>query len=432
MTQFLDANLTVIRRRWPEVAERLASEPDISAEITLVQGLQVTVAQRGVQLTSRHNRIAEATKQAHSVPKGAPYAMVCGTGLGDLQQLLLRRDGLETLDVLILNPGLFNYVLANSDQLPWLADERTQLRYGDNVRLAKPLAAITSELMLADERFEDACNQLHGHLNIDYINQLHKVGDAAIEARFREHLKAKQGEVKSLFNLFDSEAHQLAGRNKRAMVVAAGPSLQYGLERIKQQRASTTLISVDTGLKALLDAGITPDYVVTIDPTINEHHLQTDRIQGVPLVHLPRLDTKVLESWNGPRYLAAGNSELYKKFARKADCGVLVNGGVVTHSALDLAVQMGAEEVELYGCDFAYVDGRTHTGYEEGELNAYHKNATFTVLGQNGERLPTEGPFARALYFMESYIANRPQVRFINTGTIGALIKGTVSLEEVA
>lgn len=421
-------NLAVIRQRWPELTSVIEQAPDLSASIQLVQGMQPTIALDGIQLTSRHDRIADAAVQADKVPTSARQATLFGTGLGDIQNHLLRRNALQRLTVVILNPGLFRFVLANSEQTSWLADPRVTLVYDPNRRLQAPLTCQPAEVFLAGPACEGLRDRLLWWMNESKINRVHSASNPSVQQRFRALLPLIRNDI-DVATLF----HR-AGCNgpSRAMVVATGPSLQFAYQRLASTRHNAVVIAVDTALKPLLDAGIVPDYVVTVDANITAEHLQVDRVPPIPLVYFPCAERAVLERWPGTRIAAVWESRSYDKLASQAKCGRLFNSGSVTHSAVDLAVKMGVTEVELIGCDFAYPNGQTHTGYADGELGASAKHTRYRVTASNGEPVATEPNMAMYLRSLEDYIRRHPQVGFINVSTIGAKIAGTVTAGEWA
>ncbi len=82
MSEFFEHNLQVIQQRWPALAERLLLEDVGALQADLVEGLGSTLSINGIQLTSRHDRLAEADLQASSLPLDAAIVHVYGTGLG--------------------------------------------------------------------------------------------------------------------------------------------------------------------------------------------------------------------------------------------------------------------------------------------------------------------------------------------------------------
>ena len=150
MSEFFAHHVELIQRRWPALAARLLVEDTSPLQADLVEGLGSTLSVNGIQLTSRHDRVAEAQLQAASLAPDSPVLHVYGTGLGDLQAELLAREPLQRLYVHILNGAVFALVLQLLEQ-PWLEDPRVELLYaGDLGEIQLPFFALPAELVLAD------------------------------------------------------------------------------------------------------------------------------------------------------------------------------------------------------------------------------------------------------------------------------------------
>ncbi|MCF7928586.1 MAG: DUF115 domain-containing protein [Spirochaetales bacterium] len=151
---------------------------------------------------------------------------------------------------------------------------------------------------------------------------------------------------------------------RRALVTAAGPSLEDHLDEIRRESESsaTILIATDTSLPALVQSGILPDLVITIDcQDISYHHFLQGYPESVPLVidlasppSLTRFtDQLVFFSSGHPlsRYL----SRHWRPFPH-----IDTSGGNVSQAALSLSDFLGTDSVRLYGADFSYPDGKSY------------------------------------------------------------------------
>jgi hypothetical protein len=163
-------------------------------------------------------------------------------------------------------------------------------------------------------------------------------------------------------------------RISRALVCAAGPSLDGQISRIAESKErGGFLIAADTSLPALLNAGLEPDAVVSIDcQHISYRHLMPPRFSldnpelggailppAVPLF----LDlASPLASLAGRRIFFSGGHPLEEYVSARWRPFPLIDssGGNVTYAAVSLAEFLGAGEIELYGADFSYPLGRTY------------------------------------------------------------------------
>ena len=422
MSEYFERNLQVIQQRWPALAERLLLEDVGGLQADLVEGLGSTLSINGIQLTSRHDRLAEAGLQAASLPQDAAVVHVYGTGLGDLQSHLLERTGLERLSVHILNGAVFALVLQLLDQSPWLADPRVALLYaGDLAEIQLPFFALPAELVLADDYDAKIRDRLISEIHLDFTNQAFDPQSPEIVER-----------LQSTFSLVqeDRDVAELFGTLKggEAFVIATGPSLERHFEKLRhlsQQAERPLLICVDTAYRPLIDHGIAPDIVVSIDQRISARHLPPENTANIALVYLPMADPAVIGAWRGARYVGYSSSPVYREMREQLPRAELHVGGSVIHPAVDLAVKMGAAQVTLFGADFAFPHDKTHAGWGDGDLGPQLGASRHWVLDGYGRRVKTQLNFRSYLCELERFIAGHPQVRFFNSSRDGAMIVGT-------
>jgi len=421
MSEFFQHNARILQERWPTLFERITREDSDSVNALLSEGLGSTLSVDGIQLTSRHDRLAEAHFQAASLPD-SPVLHLYGTGLGDLQAVLLQRPDLQRLQVHVLNGALFALVLHLLDQSPWLADPRVELGYaGDDGEIALPYFALPAELVLADDFNAKIRDRLISETHLTFNNTSFDVADPHLLELLERSLPLLKADH-DVAQLFGSRA------GEGAFVIATGPTLQgqlATLKRIREQAQRPLFIAVDTAYKPLLGAGITPDIVVSVDHKIRLHHLPPEASADTALVYMPMLDVDTVAGWRGPRYAAYSDSALYDPVREAIPRGHLFVGGSVIHPAADLAVKMGIARITLFGADFAFPGNRTHTGWDDGVLGPQVSAARHWVLDGHGQRVRTQLNFRGYLIELERFIARHPAVEFFNTSRAGALIAGT-------
>ncbi|MCP1480163.1 hypothetical protein J2Y88_002474 [Pseudomonas chlororaphis] len=422
MSESFEGNAQAIQARWPRLLERLLAEDSAALQADLVEGLGSTLSISGIQLTSRHDRTAEARTQATSLPADSPVIHLYGTGLGDLQQILLENPALQRLQVHILNGAVFALVLQLLDQQAWLNDPRVELGYaGDLTEIQLPFFALPSELVLADDYNAKIRDRLVSEVHLAFNNRDFVTDSPEVAQR----LQASAELVAS-----DSDVAQLFGSQpgREIFVIATGPSLERHFERLREIRAQARrplFICVDTAYRPLLKQGIEPDIVVSIDHRISSLHLPPEKSAAITLVYLPMVDPQILALWQGPRYVGYSASPIYTRMRGQLPKAQLYVGGSVIHPAVDLAVKMGAEQVTLFGADFAFPMNKTHAGWLDGELGPQLGAARHWVLDGHGQRVRTQLNFRSYLCELERFIAGHPRVRFYNSSRDGAMIAGT-------
>ena len=148
-----------------------------------------------------------------------------------------------------------------------------------------------------------------------------------------------------------------------AAVCAAGPSLDDHLNTLSKRKKELFIIATDTGLGALLNNGITPDAVISID---------CQHITYYHFLGMPKLNCPVFLDISSPPQIASYTQSPYffsdahplSFFAAKyykAFPYIDISGGNVTYAALSLASALNAKKIELYGADFSYPRGKIYT-----------------------------------------------------------------------
>ncbi len=423
----LQHNLKIIGNRWPSLGKRLQQTSPCHYQVE-TDSPEETLFIDGIHLSSGYNRRAEAAVQAALIPVDTPKAWLYGFGTGDLAQLLLERKTLQRLMVVILNPQVALAALCNFDHSAWLSDPRVELLIGTDETLGTPLAAVPACLQLADENSARLRDLVALELETPYLRSKHSVENPEINQR----IKSNEPFIKN-----DGDVRQLFASNPGAtiMVAAAGPSLGQNIARLMAHRDRCPLIAVNSALKPLAQAGITPDVAITIDADPKIQSCFTgDNLQAfasVPMVYFPRVPQQVLTAWPGPRLTAYAEHSSYAEISQKYPRGKLFSSGSVLHPAVDLAVQMGAAEIILFGADLAFPGGQKYTqGAGWGETDQQSKR--HWVLDGHGNRVDTIASFRAYLRDLESYIARQPHVRFYNCSRDGAAIQGARFWEDKA
>ncbi len=425
-----EQNLQIIKQRWPQLALQLA---DISSlpDVELIRRSETSLRVQGLQLTSCFDRRSEAHLQASLVPKESGRVQVYGLALGDLQEVLLERAELEQLNVVIMNLALARSCLEHFDQRGWLEDPRVNLLTAQGLKLPlPPFAAAPVCLQLADESACELRDRIVLELATPEIRRRCGAGNLRLQRRLIENKPyIEQDEDVALF----------FGRigDKRAVVAAAGPSLEMHYDFLHRERDNIWLITVDAALKPLLAAGITPDVVLTIDPHETRilpffSEIEPAVLKETVLVYFPLVHHRVLDAWPGVRFCAYARHPLYAELALQHPRGSLFSSGSVIHPAVDLAVQAGAAEVVLLGADFCYPQHKSHVDGCVVQVELPATKHEHWVLNGRKERVPTHLNMRGFLRDLECYIESHSQVKFINGSRSGALIAGTCYLQEAS
>jgi len=193
------------------------------------------------------------------------------------------------------------------------------------------------------------------------------------------------------------------------------------------------VIAVDAALRSLLDGGVVPEVVVTVesrrDALLPFFDGDLAALAGSALVYAPVVPAEVLARWPGRRLCAYVDSLRSAELARELPRAELYCSGSVIHPAVDLAVRSGAREVVLLGADFCFAHGRTHAA---GSAYARAAPATATwVTDGRGERVPTLPNLRGYLRDLERYVARTDGVRFASASRFSARMAGVELLDGI-
>ena len=145
----------------------------------------------------------------------------------------------------------------------------------------------------------------------------------------------------------------------RAAVCAAGPSLSLQIPALREKRKDLFIIAVDTSLPCLLNGGIIPDAVISIDCQHYSYYHFMDPLPEEVILFLDLLSPPLLASRSKRLKYFTGRHPftLYASRVWKSLPELDTSGGNVTYAALSLAEELGATEIGLYGADFSYPGG---------------------------------------------------------------------------
>lgn len=222
-------------------------------------------------------------------------------------------------------------------------------------------------------------------------------------------------------------------KDRPALIVAAGPSLNKQLPLLAQNQDLFTIIAVDTVWPILKTHGIVPDAILALDPESVPSWPRNAMADTTAFCVDLGCGPSLVWSNEGNHIMTACNLAVYKimhELGVKAS--LLSTGGSVATSAFALAERLGANPIVFIGQDLALTGGKDHA---DGYLAAYNDEMLsqraetgFDVDGYYGGRLRTE----RQLLFYKTWFEGRiralPDKLIINATEGGARIEGALQL----
>ncbi len=147
-----------------------------------------------------------------------------------------------------------------------------------------------------------------------------------------------------------------------AIVVAAGPSLTYSLDFIRNNIDKAVVIAVDTSYKLLIDNGITPHFCLSVDPQlINARYYEGIGETDTILVSDPTVHPSIFRYFKGRVSVTDIAFDMMKWIGDICgEKGELTHGGSVSTNAYDFARRIGASPVCMVGQDLSFTSGLAH------------------------------------------------------------------------
>jgi len=297
---------------------------------------------------------------------GGGYIVVFGLGACYHIRPLLQRSDINGILVIDKDVSLIRSILSEIDLSDLLSDSRISILVDQTESEimeylpANYLPAITGDFqtMTLRSRVEIEKTYFTG-----MMNTIRKVLDTLSDDYTVQTWFGKRWFINSIANLAAAQhSTTIIPPRKKALIAAAGPSLELQLDDLRKQMKDSFLISTDTALSCLLKNSIKPDLVISIDcQQITYHHFMAGYPEDVPLVldlasppAVSRLTENTLFFTSGHPFSRYINRN-WRKFPF-----VDTSGGNVTHSALSLADTLGASEIYIYGADYSYPEGKSY------------------------------------------------------------------------
>lgn len=214
-----------------------------------------------------------------------------------------------------------------------------------------------------------------------------------------------------------------------AILIAAGPSLDNNIEKLKQIKDSVFIMAVDTALNTVLKHDIIPDMTISVDGHKPLVLFEDERVKNIPISLSAVSNAKIVEQSNAMRFYELEQGEylstIYNKLGKEIKG--LPTGGSVSNNACSLLVTMGFKTIIFMGLDLAYPEGVKHTKEAYHELTFIDKEKQEYIEIEDiwGNKVLTEENMNLYRKWFESYIKVMPQIRFIDATEGGALIHGT-------
>ncbi len=227
---------------------------------------------------------------------------------------------------------------------------------------------------------------------------------------------------------------------KSVVIVGAGPSLDKNIAYLKSLKGKVLIFCVDAAMDTLLDAGIIPDVVASIERTeVTTKFYKRDVIpESIVYVGPNIVPGSIFDRFNRIIFTGRTGDGLIRELNEYIGYHNLEIGANVAHILITFAVFLGCKTLIFAGLDLAYTGGKTHVkrvadDLENGNTENVYRRQDYlaTVKGQNGELLETFEFFLHAKTWIEIFIEKHNEIMFINSTEGGANIEGAKNVKLV-
>jgi hypothetical protein len=464
-----EANMTAIRKKYPELADKIAKTKDdysvkvIPSKKPPLKTCTVKSGETEWLLHSREDPAAEAVSFANNVLSkdinNAHVLVMLGVGMGYYLDPVFSRYAKDMPFVILVENNIQIFKQFIKYQQPVVVAEGKQ----------RSVFEFDGCCLLVDVPLEQVYTALYDRLNTmgkHSFATFHYV-EHPVEIRFnKDYYKPFVQEVarvcydiKSSYGNDPEDSwfgidHMLQNldliatspgvsrvkdefKGQPAVIVATGPSLNNNIDLLPSIKDKCVFFAADASLNTFFqhEPSIIPDVVCSLERNLStcNHFKQIenkDLMKGIWLGACPVVKPQVYDEWHGDHMVVFRDFAHFKWL--KLDKGILNTGKSVTNLAFKVAEHMGCDPIILVGQDLAFApDGNSHVQGANHAANGLKDSQLIKqrtkVMGNNEEMLDSLETWVGMLRRFEFDIATKNKdYTVINATEGGALIKGTV------
>ncbi len=401
---------------------------------------------KGVYLHSSVNPVKEAGKYADTLDYTRnSMIIIFGLGLGyHIREIMNRASGDTKIIVIENQPNIFFNAIKNTDIADILESDRVILLVGNDEEIRHRMdGVLRSRIFILSTNFQYF--MLPGQTSLFENNyfELKKEILSMIKNMYFEIGNDVEDTIIGVRQNFDNidvmienpgcDAFKDRYEGKPAIIVSAGPSLAKNVDLLREAEGKALILCVDASIKVLVEKGITPDAILSIErgfPTYQLFYEDKPMPENAVLVAPPVIRPEIFERVKGTKVICLKETETINTWLNSmVNKGVFNTGTSVAHLAFGFARKLGADPVIFIGQDLAYSpEGYSHsrgTAYEGNKAETQNGDNVVMVEDYDGNPIPSTRIWKNFLTWFETQITGYPGVRFIDATEGGARIKGT-------
>jgi len=229
-------------------------------------------------------------------------------------------------------------------------------------------------------------------------------------------------------------------KGKKAILVSAGPSLDYEIKNLKliKEKGLAYIFCVGSAINTLTYNDIKPDAMCTFDPTELNNQLVFKKINElkidtVPMIFGTSVGFEVLQNYNGPKFHMITTQDTIGPYFLKRASGLPIelvrDAPTIAIVTLELLHILGFEEIILVGQNLAYLNKKNYAeGIEYYENQEINESESIKAEDVTGNSVYTTDTYLSMKRIMESYI-EAYKMNVTNTTRGGIKIEGTKYME---
>lgn len=373
----LERNLAIYKQRYPQI---ILDNQKISDDFQIIPSKSgdLTATYKGLYIHSRHNPKREATKQV-SLINEADLFVLGGFGLGYICEELIQKYPDKPIVIFEPDINLFYEVIKVKDISNILTNSNVHFIINGSYSLIKNFfipqkikrieyIPLQNRIQADSEYFSNLKETINIYLERMRVNKntLTKFGKLWVKNQCKNIIHmGYENDISHIFNKFND----IPG-----IIVSAGPSMELIIPYLKELKERFLILAVDTAFKSLLEEGIEPDFVMSIDSQYwNSRHLDGSDSSKTILIADSSIQPSAIRPFNNRVFFTKSSFPLGTYFENaRAPFPKIASGGSVSTNIWDFAHKLGLKEIYFIGQDLGFPGNITHyknSYFEKNMLN---------------------------------------------------------------
>lgn len=226
-----------------------------------------------------------------------------------------------------------------------------------------------------------------------------------------------------------------AWKDKTAIIVAAGPSLDEEIENLRQikEKGMAYIFAVGSAVNTLLSNGIYADALFSYDPSeknqIVVKKIKDEKITNIPILFGGGIGSETLKGYTGIKFYVKNGSNYILNYFLKSelDTPEVKLGPTISIMAIDAAFHMGFSNIILVGQNLGTVKNKIYSSgidYQSSRIT-FAEQYTEIEKSVQGEEIRTSPTYLAMRHGIEAVIkVNTGDAKVWNATRHGLAIKG--------